>query len=466
MSATNGQNGFASEVRVFFDVARKVGQLRYDGNRSEFEQTLLALGMDQGEVTTYWDLVDVSSAKNWRPLEYFTIGDVKSNTALSQRLGIELKNGPGQPPRNWLLYRLFSLSFPGVLQVEYKGWQHFQDRDAKVEIDGRRVLNPDHRTLHFEKQPIAPVGMTRKDGNPMSVYRAVQGVEPAKFQGHVMRSAGPLRSVFGDELGLQFAELLLDLQMLIPSETMTRALRAVVEDGKCGKEIVLAGAFCPDYAYVETGNPLVPYQYTFDGLGEGVGLVARQFARIIPGLSRFFAGLGLKHRFVIGIGDFEADSEVVLQRVGVDRQEFIRRCQCSLDAFQSLMPSDISIELELFDVRRGNGNFRVFALECTERMIAGDFGKMPDLHPDLANVIARIPSQYRTFYERWHGVDMDDVTVRKIVFSQGGEYAAVARIYREALGDNVIFLAGDRPEMNRFNAFWAPLPVLCAKRAY
>jgi len=91
---------------------------------------------------------------------------------------------------------------------------------------------------------------------------------------------------------------------------------------------------------------------------------------------------------------------------------------------------------------------------------------MSELYDDLVQVIARIPGQYGTFYRRWYGCELGDEAVRRIVFAQGGEYAALARIYYEDFGSNVIMLAGDRPEMHRFNAFFQLVPTLCAKRAY
>ncbi|OGY37372.1 MAG: hypothetical protein A3E36_03015 [Candidatus Andersenbacteria bacterium RIFCSPHIGHO2_12_FULL_45_11b] len=466
MAIANGHSGFSQEIQIFFRTAQDLGRLRYQGDRAQFEQTLLATGMDAGEVERYWELIDVSKNDAWQPVGYASMEQLKSNSVLAQNLGLALQNAEGQPPRNWLLYRLFSCFFPGILAANYAGEKHLTAKDTRIKTATGYVVNPQHRTIRFSALPIAPAGAGTREGNPMPLYQVVQGKEPARFQAQVIRAAASLRTAFGDTLGMQIAELLLSLQMLVPSELVARALRKVLDAGERGEEVIFAGAFCPDYAYEETGSQQVPYRYTFDGLGMGVGLVAKQFARIIPQLSRFFAEIGIRHRFVIGIGDFEADSETVLQRVGVDRREFIRRCQCSLNAFYKLMPEDVPIELELFDAKRGNGKLRQYAAESFERMVAGDFGMMPTLHPDLEEVIMRIPGQYRTFYERWHGVQMDDATVRNIVYSQGGEYAAVARIYYEDLGDNVIFLAGDRPEMNRFNAFYAPLPVLCAKRAY
>lgn len=186
----------------------------------------------------------------------------------------------------------------------------------------------------------------------------------------------------------------------------------------------------------------------------------------MPGFSRLLAGLGISHQIVLAIGDFEADSQAVLDRVGVDRTEFVRRCQGSLDAFRKIVPNDIPLQLELFAAARGGELFRRYAAEATTRFLQNDFGHMVNVYPNLHNVIARIPAQYRTFYERWYGCDMDDRKVREIVFAQAGEYSAMARIFVKDFGRNLIVLAGDRPEMHLFNSMYQPVAVLCAKRAY
>ncbi len=444
-------NGFQHEVEVLLQTAQNLGRFRAEENRPAFEETLCSIGVDDTEVSIYWDLIDTRGrTAEWKPISNSQISELKTNTQLTSGLGIEIKNGINQPPRNWLLYRLFEKQFPGMFAATYSGVAHLQHGSS---------VNPDHRVIHFSSLPISKSG-------PLSIIRVLQGCEPEKFRAEVLRIASPLREALGEPLGMQFADLLFELQMLIPPQRMAQLLARVIRAGQAGREVVLVGAFCPDYAYECTDNPHLPYRYTFDGVGEGVGLVAQQFARIIPELSCFFHELGITHRFVIGIGDFEADSEAVLQRVQLTRAEFIRRCQRSLDAFRELMPSDVPITLELFGEERGNGRFRRYADEATERMMREDFGKMRDLHPDLDAVIASIPGQYRTFYERWYAEKIDDLAIRRIVYSQGGEYASVARIYDEDFGSTVIMLAGDRPEMNRFNAFYAAQPVLCAKRAY
>lgn len=453
------QRGFAEEIAVLVETAQQLGSLRCEGNRQDFEQILEAVGMDREEASSYFDLVIPRSnqALEWDNPK------VKSNTDMADAFGISLHNGDGQPPRNWLLYRLFQLQFPGMFQARYSGRTHLRSADAKKNVPAGERVNSDHRVVYFDKMPVEQKG---KEANPIAIWRVIRGCEPAKFRAEVLRVAAPLKLALGEELGTAMADMLFGLQMLVPPEPVAKLLAGLLEKGKCGEEIMFAGVFCPDYAYEQTGNPHIPYRYTFDGVGEGVGLVAQQFARIIPDLSRFFTDLGIAHRFVVGIGDFEADSEAVLQRVGLSREEFVRRCQCSLDAFRDYIPDDVPLTLELFSAVRGTERLQRYANEATRRMRDGDFGKMARIHLDLDEVIARIPGQYRTFYERWYGRNMDDETVRNIVFSQGGEYSAVARMYDEDLGPNVILLAGDRPEMNRFNAFYCLQPVLCAKRAY
>lgn len=300
----------------------------------------------------------------------------------------------------------------------------------------------------------------------MAVYRFLQGQQPAQFTAAFLQAAGPLCQYLGQGKGMELAELLVNRKMLLPPAKIVELLARVLHQGQAGERITMVGAFCPDYAYQETGNPQIPYRYTFDGVGEKVGLVAQQFVRIVPSISQFLRTLGIDHRIVLGIGDFEADSESVLQRVGLNRTEFIRRCQSSLDAFRAMVPADLPLTLELFGEERGQGRFRQYANEATATMLTGDFGRMTELYDDLAAIIARIPAQYRTFYERWYDHPMSDQEVNQIVFSQGGEYAALARIYQEDFGSNIIMLAGDRPEMHRFNVFYALMPTLCAKRAY
>lgn len=446
-TATLNLTGFEAEVGVLIDIARKLNEYRLANNKGEFIQTLEALGMELDEAERYWVAIVPNSRDTngeWK--------HAKNNTRLAQILGIALE-GHGLP-RNWLVYRLLELHFRDVfLSARYTGTTHIGGAASRG--------NPPHRRLiHFDTVPLDV------SGQPLAVHKIYQGTEPAKFTSEVLKAAVHLRKDLGEEVGVELAGFLFNQKMLLPPKSMAQLLAKVLVAGKAGEQITVVGAFCPDYAYEATGNPQIPYRYTFDGLGEGVGLVAQQFARIVPGFSAFLSSLGIRHRIILAIGDFEADSEAVLKRVGVNRPEFVRRCQASLDAFQASVPPGLPLTLELFAAARGGTRFREYANEATARMMQNDFGLMGAVYPDLKETIDRIPRQYGTFYRRWYGRDLGEEEVKAIVFGQGGEYSAMSRIYAEDYGENIIVLAGDRPEMHRFGALYRVLPVLCAKRAY
>lgn len=437
--------GFASEAEVLVEVTRKLGRYKREQKKDEFVNTLESLGMDPSEARGYWEAVVPSTDCDgqWR--------GARNNTELASKLGVLLDGE--KFVRNRLLYRLLESHFPDILEAQFSGERHIGGKKSKGNP-------PERRLVHFNRFPL------KGNGHPMPVHHVYQGIQPAQFTAEVLRASVPLRDILGDALGVKLAEFIFNQKMLMPPPTVAQLLAQVIAAGQEGHHITVVGAFCPDYAYEETGNPQIPFRYTFDGLGESVGLVAQQFARIVPGFSQFLTDLGVSHEILLVIGDFEADSQAVLNRVRVDRTEFVRRCRGSLDAFRRSVPHHLPLKLELFAAARGAERFRRYATEATRRFQQGDFGCMGNVYLDLEAVIGRIPRQYRTFYQRWYGCDMGDERVREIVFAQAGEYAAMGRIFVEDFGSNLIILAGDRPEMHLFNALYQPVPTLCAKRAY
>ncbi|MBI3256064.1 MAG: hypothetical protein HYZ63_03785 [Candidatus Andersenbacteria bacterium] len=447
MSESNGHVGFTHEAEVLVKTIRTLGEYVTAANeaKAKFQATLEALGMDQAEAASYWPMLQPHNKVCEEP----PMEKVRTNSQLAQKFGISLQSE--HTPRNLLLYRVFECHLPDILSVQVTGSKHI-GQAPKGHPEARRVV--------FSRLP------RDEDGDPMRVCQLFLGREPHQLTRAFVQASEPLRQALPENnLGSQLAHLLVNLQMLLPPPATTKLVSKVLQAGLAGEEITLAGAFCPDYAYKQTGNPQIPYVYTFDGVGEGVGLVAQQFVRIVPPLSQFLTKANIKHRVVLGIGDFEADSQANLKRVNLDRDEFVRRCSMSLEAFREQVALDIPLELELC-LPRANGRFHRYADEARQAMAGERFGCMADLYDDLAEILARIPRQYRTFYERWHGTEMSDKEISHTVYSQGGEYAALARIYAEDFGQNVILLAGDRPEMHRFNAFFQVVPTLCAKRAY
>lgn len=459
-SVRTGKDDFACQIQDLVVTAHRMHGFKAANDYHAFEEACGAVGII-GEIQSlpaarfYWDRM--TGTKTDRPLM-----EVRDNSGLSDALGIQL-NGR-DAPRNRLLYHLFEALFPGLFRAEIVDGVHKGGKEGKKRRVGNRWVHPEglRRVRMYDRRP------NKHDAWNIPLYSLFQGKHPADFiASHVKRKSEPLVAALGERHGLKLGQLLYDLQMILPDAATSTLLRTVLEKGMSGEEIVIVGAFCPDYAYEETGDPNLPYRYTFEGLGTGVGLVAQQFGRVIPSLSRFFTGMGVRHKIVLGIGDFEADSEAVLRRVKCDRETFVDRCRRSLEAFSRLPGIDgLPLTLELCDADRCNGRLRPYADEATDSMVRGEFGRMVDVFGDPERLVDQIVRDNGTFYQRWYS-GISEADIRRKVLEQGGEYAALSRIYAEDFGEgNVIVVSGDRPMMHAFDNVSVLLPTLCVKRAY
>jgi hypothetical protein len=298
---------------------------------------------------------------------------------------------------------------------------------------------------------------------------ALEAVEVEDLPAHVVQKSLNLQNGLGRNLGLDLAKTMMEADIIFPPKKQVDSIINVINRGLQGDKIIITGAFCPDYEYVETGDSALPYKYTFEGLNAGVGLVALQFQRMIPILIDFFQRNDISYELHLGIGDFEADSLEILNRVGLEYSDFIKRCDKSLNAFREALPEISNLNLYLMKHQFMNGGWEQYKKISFERMIDGDFGliesatgKKPET--EVVNFTAKAS---RRFYEQWYGKEFSFAELKKIVMEQGAEYAALGRIFRESFPDNpIIQLAGDRPKMQAFNNFWSDHPTLCAKRTY
>lgn len=433
---------FEQQIADVIAVARALHDAYVRGDFSAFDELRSTAKLAKPS-RFYWDRFDASTCST--PIE-----EVKDNRTLASVLGISLRNA--DTPTCRLLYDLFEAHVGQLFHADITDGEHLGGQQSKKRKDIRRV------TMY---------NVLRNSSWHVPVYRYFQGVKPSDVIDQRIREKSlPLRTALGEETGRALGELLYALKMILPDQRIADLTAAAMRRATVGRPLVLAGAFCPDYAYEETNDPNLPYRYTFDGLGTGIGLVAQQFARVIPPLSAFLREQGIPHRIVLGIGDFEADAESILRRVGCDYDEFVRRCSASLEAFRAAVGEGLPLELELCDADRCRGRLRPYAREATERMLRGDFGRMGEMYPDPEAVVREIIRDNGTFYKRWFGPDTTDEDVRKIVLAQGGEYAALARVYAEDFGENVVVISGDRPMMHAFDDHHAVVPTLCVKRAY
>ncbi|MFW5885255.1 MAG: hypothetical protein ACOCUF_03465 [Patescibacteria group bacterium] len=429
-------------------MAQKVYNTWKDEGKEELEKLFIEIGIPEKEAKLFAENYNPQSPPvKVCPVEAFR--QRKPSSEIFDKLSLQfpsIREG-GIWPKNvlawWILRHIYG---EDVFEFILKG---DGEKDNRIEFVNLISTDSGHNV---------PFGLA-----------ALEAVEVEDLPAHVVQKSLNLQNGLGRELGLDLAKAMMDADIIFPPKKQVDSIINAVNRGLRGDKVIITGAFCPDYEYIETGDPAIPYKYTFEGLNGGVGLVALQFKRMVPILIDFFQRNGIPYELHLGIGDFEADSKEILDRVGVDYPEFIRRCEQSLQDFRESLPNISNLNLYLMKHQFMNGGWEEYKRMSFERMKSGDFGlieeatgKKPD--SEVVNFTAKAS---RRFYEQWYGSEFTFNELREIVISQGAEYAALGKIFRESFPDNpIIQLAGDRPKMQAFNNFWSHHPTLCAKRTY
>jgi len=331
----------------------------------------------------------------------------------------------------------------------------------------RKVRRRQHKdnSIHFRNYFFDTEGKGLSHGRAALLSRECFGLPP-----HVRRKAGRMLSELGSEAGVDLFRALKKADCSLPPNQELASLCAALNRGLRGEEVLLTGVFCPDYAYRETPEASVPYQYTFDNVGGGVGLVALQIERILPALIEYLKRYGIPYRVVLAIADFEANDPLILTRVGKTRDQFLALCEESLRAFQSALPG-VPMELKMFERDLADGRLQRYEAEALTRMEAGDFGA---IHCRTGKSVQRdvdfLAADRRSFYEKWFGHRMTEVEAYNLLLKQGAEYAACGRILLEiAQGKPAIKVAGDSPRMQLFSSFFmdeVAIGTIAATRQY
>jgi len=189
---------------------------------------------------------------------------------------------------------------------------------------------------------------------------------------------------------------------------------------------------CPDYAHKDG-------KYTFDSLGDGVGLVASRAQQLIPKLHSFFAQRDISMSFVVAIADFEGRDDVTCKKVGLTEQGFYTKLRTSQKVLSDSLSSEIRLSTPFATEM---GPWDLFVSEGVSRIAQGDISGAFDVPGSVFDYIVNTRT---SLVERWYGKEVD---VRKIILGQAAQYFAVGRL-TESL-DNPLIVGLESPVMSLF----------------
>ncbi len=217
------------------------------------------------------------------------------------------------------------------------------------------------------------------------------------------------------------------------------------------RKINILSPICPDYGNVELGKGL--YRFTFDNLGNDIGVTAKRLLENLKNLQSFFNNLGFKFTHYAPIGDFEALSEENLKRVDLNYNQFIENLSISQKKLNKASGGHLKTPFftELCGgIEKWKNKHKYFH----EMLKNNDYG-FSNLNNEKIQTIceARKP-----LLLRWFG-EISSKKITNVVKFQGAEYATMG-YFIEKKFKNSIIIGTDHYKMSPFYNVGTNLPIL------
>lgn len=253
-----------------------------------------------------------------------------------------------------------------------------------------------------------------------------------QFAPRIQRHIQPLINM--GPAGRAFADTLVRLPISLAPVEVMEAVKIWLGRAIAGEPSTIFSPVCPDYEVGPDGR------YTFNTLRDGVGLVAKRVQMALPALWSFCKTHNLPVKFVVAMGDSEAENPANCARVGLTHDEFVARLRGSQQAFRDSTDSGIPLEVPMVTetgswhetIARARAAAAEGFLTGALTLETGDFEAICDARASL--------------YQRWYGGEVDVPTLLR---AQAPEYMAMGTMASDRY-PNTLILGGDAPAMAPF----------------
>ena len=260
-----------------------------------------------------------------------------------------------------------------------------------------------------------------------------------RYPPHIEHRARPL--VVAHTLGDEFAGFLHanEHRFHLPPQRLMPIVAQWVTSLAGGAPSTLVSFVCPDWAVKDS-------RYTFDSVGDDVGLVAQRTLARLPLVWQFFRDHGHELNVMVAIGDFEGLSPETLARAGVSWEEFQERCKGSQEKLRTKLiaagiPEDrlqTPLVTELLGDQAWHDDVAAARQKTDGDKLLGALGI--DRSDFKQMMKARLP-----LYQRWYGKDHPEGFFDTVLRAQLTEYGVMGAL--ALVQPNPLLLQCDAPVM-------------------
>ena len=222
------------------------------------------------------------------------------------------------------------------------------------------------------------------------------------------------------------------------------------------KKVNLITPLCPDYEHVRIAHGL--YKYTFNKLGDDIGLIGKRLIKILNKLHRVFDDYGINFTHHLMYGDFESYSKNICKRLKINEQEFRKRLNKSVISMSKASNSNCKVGLFVETLsNKKDWNKKIIS---NQKKIT----KMFDSNINYRKLIIQISNSRSMLYGSWFPT-MKEKDYKKLVIQQGAEYSTMGDLINSNFS-NPIILGLDHPKMKNFYNLNDDLAVIYGKPKY
>ena len=220
-------------------------------------------------------------------------------------------------------------------------------------------------------------------------------------------------------------------------------------------KVNLFAPICPDYATTFDSNG--KERYTFDGLGNEVGLVGRKFLYNIPKILEAFKDINIKIEPIILLGDFE-NNESNLKRLNLTKEEFMLAINGSKKVFEK----KYKIKTELFaDYFGGIDSWSKQITILKNELCFSNINSLEKSLPNIdhhENFISRIP-----LYKRWYGESNQMIN---LFINQIYEYILMGNLVSGFHKPSILLSSDHKAMASYFSVGFNSIPILSLNNIY
>ena len=221
-------------------------------------------------------------------------------------------------------------------------------------------------------------------------------------------------------------------------------------------KISIVTPLCPDYEHVYIGLGL--YRYTFNKLGDGLGLIGKRLVKIIKEIHKTLKIYNITFEHKAYYGDFEAYSKEICKRVGSSEKEFI----CKLKKSAKLMKKsvkEINFTGLLVDELASKKKWNTLCKK-NEKIIKAKINSDSNFKKILLNILSSRMDLYKSWYP-----DLSKNEYMGLLIKQGAEYTSMGDLFSEKIKNPIVF-GLDHPKMGIFYNINTNIPILYGKPKY